>query len=64
MKIRKLMFESFAVGLASLFAWVVIWGSAFPDVWSRYEDYVLWVFGLSSIAYFAYRVKPLLFRRR
>ena len=54
MNIRKLISESFAVGLASIFAWVAIWGIAFPDVWSGYDDYVLWVFGLSSIAALVY----------
>lgn len=56
MNIGKLASESFAVGLASIVAWVAIWGIAFPDVWTTYGDYVLWVFGLSSIAVFVYGV--------
>ena len=54
MNIRKLISESFAFGLASIFAWVALWGIAFPDVWTAYGDYVLWVFGLSAITYFTY----------
>ena len=64
MNIGKLISATFAVGLTSIVAWVAIWGIAFPDVWTGYGDYVLWVFGLSSIAYFVYGVKPLLFGRR
>ena len=56
MNIGKLISDSFAVGLASIVAWIAIWGIAFPDAWIAYGDYVLWVFGLSSITYFMYGV--------
>ena len=56
MNISKLISASFTVGLASIVAWVAIWGIVFPDVWTGYGDYVLWVFGLSSIACLAYGV--------
>lgn len=64
MKIKRIAYESFMTGLAAVLIWVLFWGIAFPDVWIGHGDYVLWVFSLSSIAYFAHRVKPLLVRRR
>ena len=54
MHIGRLISTSFAVGLSSILLWVAIWGIAFPDVWSGYGDYVMWVFGLSSITVFVY----------
>jgi hypothetical protein len=63
MKIRRIVATSLSVGGISVLLWYGFWGMAFPELWSGYGDHILRVFVLSTIAYFAYRVKPLLFRR-